>query len=158
MYGSLCGNVETVGGKSLHEISKHCSILFQVLPACQTWYDYVWAYFKRLVDVQVEKVKGLRHTVVDGSIVHLQALRSRAGRDMLELPSQYWANVYVIECHVACRSVYTSFSMMQSSPSPNLPRDRSHTINCECFQLHSSSSSLPTHCRMCRDSASHIST
>ena len=28
----------------------------QVLPACHTWYDHVWAYFKTLVDVQVEKV------------------------------------------------------------------------------------------------------
>ena len=30
--------------------------IVQILPACQTWYDYVWAYFKTLVDVQVEKV------------------------------------------------------------------------------------------------------
>jgi nuclear pore complex protein Nup107 len=28
----------------------------KVLPACHTWYDHVWAYFKTLVDVQVEKV------------------------------------------------------------------------------------------------------
>ena len=28
----------------------------QVLPACQTWYDHAWAYFRTLVDSQVEKV------------------------------------------------------------------------------------------------------
>ena len=38
------------------------SLVSQVLPACQTWYDHVWAYFKTLVDVQVEKVT-VGHTV-----------------------------------------------------------------------------------------------
>ena len=28
----------------------------QLLPACQSWYDFVWAYFKVMVDVLTEQV------------------------------------------------------------------------------------------------------
>ena len=76
------------------------SVVSQVLPACQTWYDHVWAYFKTLVDVQVEKVTvghtltACCDTVLSG--VWVQTLRSRMTppeRDLVELPSEYWTNV-----------------------------------------------------------------
>ena len=28
----------------------------QILPACNSWFDYVWGYFKVMVDVLTEKV------------------------------------------------------------------------------------------------------
>ena len=31
----------------------------QILPACNSWFDYVWAYFKVMVDVLTEKVGGV---------------------------------------------------------------------------------------------------
>ena len=56
LFGALSGNVEKVCATH----SPVCGLVpfspAQVLPACQTWYDYVWAYFKTLVDVQVETV------------------------------------------------------------------------------------------------------
>lgn len=30
----------------------------QILPVCNSWFDYVWAYFKVMVDVITEKVSG----------------------------------------------------------------------------------------------------
>lgn len=48
----------------------------KVLPACQSWYDYVWAYFKTAVDVQVEKVLRSRSTLDQ--------------QDPFPLPEQYW--------------------------------------------------------------------
>ena len=47
----VCAALRTLFSVWFREVS-----VSQVLPACQTWYDNVWAYFKTLVDVQVEKV------------------------------------------------------------------------------------------------------
>ena len=30
----------------------------QILPVCSNWYDYVWAYFRVMVDVLTEQVRG----------------------------------------------------------------------------------------------------
>ena len=30
----------------------------QILPVCSNWYDYVWAYFRVMVDVLTEQVSG----------------------------------------------------------------------------------------------------
>jgi nuclear pore complex protein Nup107 len=71
----------------------------KVLPACHTWYDHVWAYFKTLVDVQVEK-----------------ALRSRITppeRDLVELPSKYWTNVLL---------PHQIFQEIEASPSADIRR------------------------------------
>lgn len=32
------------------------SLCVQILPACNSWFDYVWGYFKVMVDVLTEKV------------------------------------------------------------------------------------------------------
>lgn len=33
-----------------------CVSCIQILPVCTSWYDYVWAYFKVMVDVLTEQV------------------------------------------------------------------------------------------------------
>lgn len=38
----------------------------QILPACTSWFDYVWAYFKVMVDVLTEKV----YTLVHAALIH----------------------------------------------------------------------------------------
>lgn len=79
MFAALSGNVQ------------------KIIPACQTWYDHVWAYFKTLVDVQVEK-----------------ALRGRSnpsGRDLTELPSEYWSNVLL---------PHQIFQEIEASPSADI--------------------------------------
>jgi nuclear pore complex protein Nup107 len=66
----------------------------KVLPVCRSWYDYVWAYFKTLVDVEVEKV--------------LHRRPAPDGREWVELPPEYWANVLC---------PHQIFKEVESSPS-----------------------------------------
>lgn len=64
MYAALSGNLE------------------QLLPACNSWEDCVWAYFKVLVDVNVE-----------------QEIRNhpRTSRSLVKLPEKYWEQVQTNE-------------------------------------------------------------
>lgn len=58
IYGSLTGNLKAV------------------LPACGSWEDYLWAYFRVLVDMQVE-----------------HELRTNMARDFEPLPQSYWDQI-----------------------------------------------------------------
>lgn len=54
----------------------------QLLPACVSWYDYVWAYYKVMVDVLVEQK------------LH-SSIRYPPGRETEELPKEYWNAILV---------------------------------------------------------------
>ncbi|XP_067027190.1 nuclear pore complex protein Nup107-like [Acropora muricata] len=57
IYAALCGN------------------LSKLLPVCRSWEDYLWAFFKVMVDVRVEQV--IR-------------LHARAGNPLENLPPEFW--------------------------------------------------------------------
>lgn len=74
-----CWSLSEEKGCSVYEKAMYACLsgnLKQLLPACNSWEDYLWAYFKVLVDVRVE-----------------QEIRNqpRTKGDFLDLPEEYWA-------------------------------------------------------------------
>lgn len=77
-----------------------CGNLRLLLPACQSWLDYTWAYFKVMVDVLTE-----------------QSLRSvpRPDEELDDLPSEYWTVPFTSEA---------IFREIDASPSPLIQKQR----------------------------------
>ena len=68
---------------SMYERSMYAALsgnLKQLLPACNSWNDYVWAYFRVFVDTRVEQEIRINST---------------SGRTLEELPPSYWDKVLV---------------------------------------------------------------
>ena len=106
-----CWSLSEEKGCSVYEKAMYASLsghLKQLLPACNSWEDCLWAYFKVLVDVRVE-----------------QEIRNqpRTKGNFLDLPADYWEQEYLnptdimqhlevhpnIEIRRQCEDVYRSF-------------------------------------------------
>lgn len=73
IYGALSGNATAM------------------LPACPTWMDKLWAYFRSSIDVQVEQeLKANRDEKPSSARVSGTLIPS--SRTSTELPSEYWSN------------------------------------------------------------------
>ncbi|KAL8570338.1 hypothetical protein ACOMHN_035756 [Nucella lapillus] len=95
IWKRVCWRMSTEGKYDPFETAIYAVLsgnLKSVLPVCHSWYDYLWAYFRTLVDVKVEQE------------VRLRSITFRAPVD---LPPQYW------DCLMEPAQV---FQALQASP------------------------------------------
>lgn len=80
--------------------------LASVLPACSTWEDQIWAYFRCSIDTQIEEE--LRSTNITKPVTCRTAGQlANSSRFSVEMPTEYWANMKTsaeilqeISCHL----------------------------------------------------------
>ena len=83
VWKNCCWNLSEQECYNVHERAIYSALggnLRQLLPACISWEDYLWAYFKVMVDVRVE-----------------QELRTKADCTFENLSSEYWDQVLTQE-------------------------------------------------------------
>lgn len=80
--------------------------LSAVLPACSTWEDEIWAYFRCSIDTQIEEE--LRNTSIPKPVTCRTAGQlANSSRFSVDMPNDYWANMKTseevlqeISCHL----------------------------------------------------------
>ncbi|XP_071089771.1 nuclear pore complex protein Nup107-like [Haliotis cracherodii] len=99
----VCWNMAQESKFNLYEKAIYAVLsgnLKAVLPVCRTWYDYLWAYYKVMVDVKVEQE--LR-------------LNSMADRLQEDMPNEYWEKL--IEPSQVFQDIEASFDKLVRSES-----------------------------------------
>ncbi|XP_019849419.1 PREDICTED: nuclear pore complex protein Nup107-like isoform X1 [Amphimedon queenslandica] len=88
LWKSSCWELVKSSSYCDHEKALYAALsgnISHLLPVCQNWYDYVWAYFKVMVDVRVEQKLLVSNRYPSDDTV------------IIEMPQDYWKTILVPE-------------------------------------------------------------